>query len=88
MVFDISLATGGNDYEPYFSALQQTLGNHMRIDRMDGENRWSRFISHGIVLDVPMNNITNSLWNNYPKLTLAQTLRMAPPRQPQRLPSP
>lgn len=36
LVLETSLATRDTNYEQYFLALQQTLGNHMTIDRIDG----------------------------------------------------
>lgn len=73
LVIDTLLVTRGTDYEPNFPGLRQTFGNHIKIDRIDGETRWSKFIHHGIPLDTPMGDKTGFLRNNYPEPTLAKT---------------
>lgn len=72
LVFDISLATRDTYYKPYFLTLQQTIGNHIAFNQIDGETRWFKFIFHCICLDTLIDYISNSL-HNYPELTLPQT---------------
>lgn len=75
LVFDISLASWGTVYEPYFPALQNILDNFIAFNSIEEDTCWSMFILQDIPMNTAMDEISSSFSNNYWELTFDQALR-------------
>ena len=73
-MFQTSIETRGTDYAPYFDTLRSHFSD-LDIASVDGEARWTKFLLHGVPLECSMDQVSESLRQNYPSLPLAQIPR-------------